>query len=72
MSTQQPLKIDTNHPKRLPEVFEQAPKLTSLNSGWRTITLEAFCLPLGETPNSALSIMLLALVLGKGFRSTRL
>ncbi|GAB4193043.1 MAG: AraC family transcriptional regulator [Coleofasciculaceae cyanobacterium] len=54
MSTKQPLEIASNHPKYLPEVFEQAPTLTSLNSAWSTITLEAFCLPPGETPEFCL------------------
>jgi hypothetical protein len=50
MLTQEPLELNSNHPKRLPEVFAQVPTLTSLNSGWNSITLEPFCLPPGETP----------------------
>jgi AraC family transcriptional regulator len=54
MPTQQPLENASNYPKRLLEVFEQAPTLTSLNAEWNGITLEAFCLPPGETPEFCL------------------
>jgi AraC family transcriptional regulator len=65
MPTQQPLEIASNHPKHLPEVFEQAPTLTSLNSAWSTITLEAFCLPPGETPEFCLDHYVVSIHLGQ-------
>lgn len=65
MSTQQPLEIASHHPKHLPEVFEQVPTLTSLNSAWSTITLEAFCLPPGETPEFCLDHYVVSIYTGQ-------
>ncbi|NJN85100.1 MAG: helix-turn-helix transcriptional regulator [Leptolyngbyaceae cyanobacterium SL_7_1] len=65
MSTQPLLELESNHPKHLPEVFEQAPTLTSLNSAWSTITLEAFCLPPGETPEFCLEHYVVSINLGQ-------
>lgn len=64
MSTQQPLEIASNYPKHLPEVFEKVPTLTSLNSTWSAITLEAFCLPPGETPEFCLDHYVVSINLG--------
>ncbi|MBE9111194.1 helix-turn-helix transcriptional regulator [Nodosilinea sp. LEGE 07298] len=65
MPTQQLPEIVSNHPKRLPEVFKQAPTLTSLNSKWNGITLEAFCLPPGETPEFCLEHYVIGISLGQ-------
>ncbi|NJN58335.1 MAG: helix-turn-helix transcriptional regulator [Leptolyngbyaceae cyanobacterium SL_5_9] len=65
MSAQQPMEIASNYPKHLPEVFEQAPTLTSLNSAWSAITLEAFCLPPGETPEFCLDHYVVSINMGQ-------
>lgn len=65
MPTQQLPGIASNHPKRLPEVFEQTPTLTSLNAEWNGITLEAFCLPPGETPEFCLEHYVISISFGQ-------
>lgn len=40
---------------RLPDIFEPAPILASYNARWSNISLEAHCLPPGETPEFCLA-----------------
>ncbi|MEA5450594.1 AraC family transcriptional regulator [Leptolyngbya sp. CCNP1308] len=65
MPTQPPLETALKYPKHLPEVFEQTPTLTSLNAEWSTITLEAFCLPPGETPKFCLDHHVVSINIGQ-------
>ena len=65
MSVQEPLEFDSNHPKRLPNIFEQAPIVASYNDGWSNITLEAHHLPAGETPEYCLDHYVVSMNMGQ-------
>ncbi len=72
MSTQQPLEFDLNHPQYLPEVFKQAPTLTSLDSEWSNLSLEAFCLPAGETPKFYLDHYVVSINMGQRLQAEQI
>ncbi|MBF2001809.1 MAG: helix-turn-helix transcriptional regulator [Synechococcales cyanobacterium M58_A2018_015] len=65
MSAQESLEPDPNHPQRLPDIFEPDPILASYNDGWDDITLEAYYLPPGETPEYCLNHYVVSLNMGQ-------
>ena len=64
MSVQEPLEFDANHPQRLPDIFKPAPILASHSAGWSDISLEAHCLPPGETPEFCLDHYVVSMSMG--------
>jgi len=63
MSTQKPLEIRAS--VQLPDIFKPAPILTSSNMGWNNLSLEAYCLPPGETPEFCLDHYVISINTGQ-------
>jgi AraC family transcriptional regulator len=57
--------VEMREGNRLPDIFEPAPLLTSHNADWSNITLEAHCLPPGETPEFCLDHYVISINVGQ-------